>query len=934
MRAMPLRLRALFMCRSLRGKLLLLTGVSYYLAASALAGTPSRAPTFAPPVTYSTGNGFAVTVTSADLNGDGILDLAVLNLCVYQQSVGCVGVGSVSVLLGNGDGTFHSATTYGSGGDPYSRSYSLAIADVNGDGKPDIVVTNSPLPGTQGYVGTVAVLLGNGDGTFQAAVSYSSGGSYASSLAIADINGDGKPDIVLANNYCFYLCVDGFVGVMLGNGDGTFQAAVSYYVGEYPVSAVILADVNGDGKLDLLEANQSCADNVCQVGGTVGVLLGNGDGTFQPVVSFPTTQSYGWLVASDVNHDGKPDLLLSGICNLGNLTPICGSPVSTVGVMLGNGDGTFQPVVNYATAGSATNSVGAADVNLDGVPDLVLTNPCSSTCPPDLTYLTVLLGNDDGTFQTALGFPQPSTSPVLFVTSADLNKDGKPDLVTANGGLNDVSVFINTSLAATATSIVSSLNPSSVGQSVTFTATVTAKLGGTPTGTVSFLDGNSTLGISPLSSGGTAVFSTSTLAEGTHTMTAVYNGDSSFAGSTSPVVSQVVQGAVATVAPTSVAFPSTPVGTASSPQTVTLTNSGNIVLTISSIGISGNNAADFTQSNNCGSALAVNASCSISVTFTPSAEGSRTGTLSISDTAAGSPQTVSLTGTGSGAVLSLTPPSLTFPSQYVGTSGLPQNVSLQNTGNTALTISNVTVSPSDYAETSGCTSSLAPGVSCTIAVFFDPTASGTRTGTLTVTDNAPGSPHTVALTGTGQDFSMAPSSSASATVAPGQMANYTISVSPGGGFNQTVTFACSGAPAQSSCTVSPSLIQLNGSSHATATVSVTTAGSMAARRQLDKRPGSDRLLASWAGLGLFGLVTLIAVPRKSGARRRGLVIGIALLCFITFGLAMFGCGGSSSSSTNGSSGTPAGTYNLTVAGTFASGSTKLTHNTDLTLIVQ
>ena len=129
----------------------------------------------------------------------------------------------------------------------------MAVADVNGDGKPDLLVTNECSSGCTN--GSVSVLLGNGDGTFQTAVSYGSGGEYALSVAVADVNGDGKPDMLVAND-CASGCTNGLVSVLLGNGDGTFQTAVSYSSGGVDAWAVAVGDMNGDGKPDLVVANE------------------------------------------------------------------------------------------------------------------------------------------------------------------------------------------------------------------------------------------------------------------------------------------------------------------------------------------------------------------------------------------------------------------------------------------------------------------------------------------------------------------------------------------------------------------------------------------------------------------------------------------------------------------------------------------------------
>ena len=201
---------------------------------------------------------------------------------------------------------------------------------------------------------------------------------------------------------------------------------------------------------------------------------------------------------------------------------------------------------------------------------------------------------------------------------------------------------------------------------------------------------------------------------------------------------------VVSLSPTSLTFPAQAVGTSSSAQSVTLKNTGSATLSITSITVSG----DFSQTNTCGSSVAVGASCTLSVTFKPTAAGTRTGAVTITDNASPATQTVSLTGTGTGPVVSLSPTSLTFPAQRVGTSSSAQSVTLKNTGSAGLTITSITVS-GDFSQTNTCGSSVAASASCTLSVTFKPTATGTRTGAVTITDNANPATQTVSLTGTG-----------------------------------------------------------------------------------------------------------------------------------------------------------------------------------------
>jgi uncharacterized repeat protein (TIGR03803 family) len=386
-----------------------------------------------------------------------------------------------------------------------------------------------------------------------------------------------------------------------------------------------------------------------------------------------------------------------------------------------------------------------------------------------------------------------------------------------------------------------------------------------------------------------------------------------------------------TFSPTNLNFGSQTVGASSSPLKTTLTNTGQGVLTIASIGISGTNSNEFAQTNNCPAWLSPNASCSISVTFTPTAVGNANASVTVADNAPGSPQTVPLSGAGITGI-SFSPPTVTFPNQYVGTSGLPQTVTLKNTGDAVITIANVKATPSDFAPLSSCGNSVEPGATCSIGVFFDPTTSGTRDGVLYVTDSASGSPQTVPLSGTGQDFTLAASSPSTATVAPGQAAKYMVAVAPGGGFNQSVTLTCSGAPAQSTCSVSPSSVTLNGTAPAPVSVTVTTAGTSASLAQPSALPPGRGMLALWLAFsGLPGLVLLGSRPRK---RHRRLFYGAIFSC-VLFGLmTLSACGGGNSmGSSGGGSATPAGSYNLTVVGTFSSGSANLVHSTKLMLVV-
>ena len=273
--------------------------------------TPIASPVFSG-TAFPTGTG-PITVAAGDFNGDGKLDLVIANAAA----------GSVSILLGEGDGGFQSGASYTLGQGSSTQSFNVAVGDFNQDGKLDFVVAN--------YNGNnVNVFLGNGDGTFQAAVNYDVG-TNPTSVAVADYNRDGKLDLAVSNQNCTAggpPCATGTISILLGNGDGTFAAHVDYDAGVDP-NWVTVGDFTGGGKLDLAVANgQGDCAGCGQSAFTI--LLGNGDGTFQaPATSFggvnPCT-----IATADLNGDGKLDLILVDN-NLGAFF-----------VFLGNGNGTFS----------------------------------------------------------------------------------------------------------------------------------------------------------------------------------------------------------------------------------------------------------------------------------------------------------------------------------------------------------------------------------------------------------------------------------------------------------------------------------------------------------------------------------------------------------------------------------------------------------------
>jgi len=329
------------------------------------------------------------SVAVGDFNVDGRPDLATANYDSYD----------VSLLLGDGSGSFSGATNY-----PAGRPVSVAVGDFNGDDRPDLATANLTTD-------SVSVLLGDGAGGFGAATNFAAGNAPRS-VAVGDFDGDSQPDLATANQ------LGNNVSVLRGDGSGGFGARTSYPAGNTPRS-VAVGDLNRDGRLDLATANSN--------GNDVSVLLGDGAGGFGAPANFPVGSSPYPVAVGDLNGDGRPDLATANQSS------------DNVSVLLGDGSGSFSGPTNYP-AGRLAGGVAVGDLDADGRPDLATANQFSAD-------VSVLLGDGSGGFGAPAKFAAGTTP--SWLTIGDFDGDDRPDLATANVNSDNVSVLLNrTELAA------------------------------------------------------------------------------------------------------------------------------------------------------------------------------------------------------------------------------------------------------------------------------------------------------------------------------------------------------------------------------------------------------------------------------------------------------------------------------------------------------
>jgi hypothetical protein len=891
-------------------------------------------------------------VAAGDLNGDGLADLVL---------TGGAPNATVSVLLSNRDGTFTPTGSFPTGNGP-SRA---AIGDVNDDGKADLVIANATNA-------TVSVLLGNGDGTFQGKTDYTCAANQSAApqaVALADLNGDGHADIVAANTGWDTL------GVLLGNGDGTFQAVKEIQVTSAPVT-VVAGDFNGDGKTDLAVPNNQ-GDTIPGASNAISILLGRGDGTFGIATDYKTPGPTQALQVADFDGDGSLDLAAFSFSS---------TAAGTVTVLLGKGDGSFQVHGNYGGVASFASAVG--DFNGDSHMDVamlsrddflvnvllgdgsgglssiadspILNRNALST--PDLfageftgdgkldlvsTYLglggvALSKGNGDGTFQAPQGVSMPGFGPIQAV--GDINGDGKLDIAILYSG---------------STSGLGTLFGNGDG---TFTAGPLTPIGTLPSRMVAAdLNGDGKLDLA---------------ACGLYTVALLGTGDGNF---------QVTAGSSLQQAPATCIV--TDLNNDGKPDLVAAYQAGGVSVYLGkgdgtfqdrvdypiyeSPAALDAVAADFNNDGNMDIAVVNNVANVVLIAFgngdgtlqpqtavsTPEMQASGTrlkagdftgrgkvdlavqgnlleilpgngdgtfeagvvygnerSTILLAEDVVGDGKKELITDSLGPSVyfvtpsIAIRPTQLTFGNQAAGTTGEAQKVTVYNPGVTAIGgLSGNTATP--FTESTTCGPSLSAGDSCLFSLAFAPTASGQQSGALKIQNNAPSKTQSVPLQATGTDFAIAAISGAtpSTSVIAGQTATFQLEVNALSGFTGTVSLACSGIAASAgSCSMTPNSVDVNGVT-VPFTLSVQT-NTGAAAGMILKPPIEWRPTPLYA----LGIAVLLAIYCETKRRQQPALVMAAVLCLAFTETLLGGCGGGSGT---GSKPKPPTTYTITVTGT-------------------
>jgi len=556
------------------------------------------------------------SIAVGDFNGDGKLDLAAANYCGDDSTCNS-GAGTVSILLGDGQGNFNVTSSLAVGQGLWPTA--MVTGDFTKDGKLDLAVASCSIDHCAGSPGAVAIFLGDGTGNF-ALASAPASGPWPWATVAADFNGDGNLDLVVGN------MGDGTIGILLGDGTGHFTTGPTFIVNGNPYSMAV-GDFNGDGKLDLAVANFS--------GNVASIFLGDGTGNFARGATPPTGVDPMSVAAGDFNGDGILDLVVANQC--GN-NSICGGQGS-VSILLGDGTGNFAST-SLPPSSCYLAEVAVGDFNGDGYLDFVL------GCEGDTAM--VMLGDGKGSF-TVASSPQAGWEP-YSIGVGDFNNDGMLDFAALDLAGNTVSILLQTPQVPVAQLSTASLNfgvqrvAKSATQTITLKNTGAVPLTLTSITTSSPFTETNTCG-SSLAAGAQCDLSIGFTPHARGTFTGALTLADNAANS--PQIVQISGvGTVLSLSPSSLNFGVQSVGTVSAPQTLTLTNGSRQPVQLIGTHITGSNTGAFSATNSCGTSVAAGTSCTFNVTFAPKQPGANSATLNITDDGGGGPQKIALTGTG------------------------------------------------------------------------------------------------------------------------------------------------------------------------------------------------------------------------------------------------------------------------------------------------
>lgn len=747
------------------------------------------------------------------------------------------------------------------------------------------------------------VMLGNGDGTFQPGVPFGAALLKESTPVLADMNGDGALDIVVAD------AASDNINYYQGNGDGTFQASITVATLSNPGSILSVGDFDGDGILDIAAGNRTDTN--------IALFNGVGDGTFvfdQNLTALGNSEA---STVGDFNEDGWLDL-------------VGGDFIASNSSLLLNDAGLGFNSASALNLGVNMVAVAAADLNGDGHADIIGNQHAQSNS------MTVSLGAGDGTFAPLL-----TLSPGLFfnpepITVANFAAGGGLGFAITDSASGAVDIFMLTATVTPSTFDFGNvaINSTPTPQVLTITNNTTNTIDLTSSTfsganasefTIASTDCGATL--APGASCTSSVAFTP-LASGARAATFTLVDSAPGGEQTVSFTGTGVDASAVLLTPATLTFVTRQLNTTSGTQVITVKNSGNATLTIASITLAGADPGDFAETNTCLATLAVNATCTVSVTFTPTVVGARTASVIITDNALDTPETIALQGVGAIDTVSLSPASLTYPAQMATTTSAAQNIVLTNTGSTALSISSIAITgtnSADFSQTNDCGVSVATTSTCTVMVTFTPTAGGARSATLTITDSSVLSPHTVPLTGTGQDFAL--TISGPQTVTAGASGMFTLTITPDDGFVQPITLTCTDSIPHSTCSVTPATITPSAVAPTTVTLTITTSGKASAGIAPFQSPRAPLYFPNLRVFELLLLLPILALGLRwrkllLTSRAAGLVFAALLLAFIAVGVTA--CGGDSSTRT------PSGAYTVTVTATSGS----LSNSTTASMTVQ